>query len=83
MRRCIDFSVLRDLTDQDLKDIGVVLGDRRTILRAISELAGAAAATPQVHAGATVLERSDPQAKPWRGLDILNAAQHAITADQE
>jgi uncharacterized protein YjiS (DUF1127 family) len=37
----IDFSVLRDLTDQDLKDIGVVLGDRRKILRAISELAGA------------------------------------------
>jgi hypothetical protein len=25
----IDFSVLRDLTDQDLKDLGVVLGDRR------------------------------------------------------
>ena len=41
----IDFSVLRDLTDQDLKDIGVVLGDRRKILRAISELAGAAPAT--------------------------------------
>ena len=25
----IDFSVLPDLTDQDLKDLGVVLGDRR------------------------------------------------------
>ena len=25
----IDFAVLPDLTDQDLKDIGVVLGDRR------------------------------------------------------
>ena len=46
----IDFSALRDLTDQDLKDIGVVLGDRRKILRAISELAGAAPATSQVHA---------------------------------
>ena len=34
----IDFSVLRDLTDQDLKDLGVLLGDRRKILRAISEL---------------------------------------------
>src|SRR5262245_13882791 len=31
----IDFSVLPDLTDQDLKDLGVVLGDRRKILRAI------------------------------------------------
>ena len=46
----IDFSVLRDLTDQDLKDLGVVLGDRRKILRAISELAGAAPATSQVKA---------------------------------
>jgi len=36
----IDVSVLRDLTDQDLKDLGVVLGDRRKMLRAIRELAG-------------------------------------------
>jgi len=34
----IDFSVLPDLTDQDLKDLGVVLGDRRKILRAIANL---------------------------------------------
>ena len=42
----IDFSVLRDLTDQDLKDLGVVLGDRRKMLRAIAELAGAVTASP-------------------------------------
>ena len=34
----IDFSVLPDLTDRDLKDLGVVLGDRRKILRAIAKL---------------------------------------------
>src|SRR5262249_16684502 len=34
----IDFSVLRDLTDQDLKDLGIVLGDRRKMLRVIGEL---------------------------------------------
>ena len=34
----IDFSVLPDLTDQDLKDLGVVLGDRRKMLRAIANL---------------------------------------------
>jgi class 3 adenylate cyclase len=34
----IDFSVLPDLTDQDLEKIGVVLGDRRKILRAIAAL---------------------------------------------
>ena len=32
----IDISVLPDLTEQDLKDIGVLLGHRRKMLRAIS-----------------------------------------------
>jgi class 3 adenylate cyclase len=34
----IDLSVLPDLTDQDLEKLGVVLGDRRTIPRAIANL---------------------------------------------
>src|SRR5215469_4817169 len=35
----IDFSILGDLTDQDLEDLGVAsLGHRRKILRAIVEL---------------------------------------------
>jgi len=34
----VDLSVLRDLTEQDLKDLGVLLGHRRKILRAIAEL---------------------------------------------
>ena len=37
----IDTSVLPDLTDQDLKELGVSLGHRRKMLRAIAELAGA------------------------------------------
>ena len=54
----IDFSVLRDLTDEDLKELGVVLGDRRKLLRAMAELNGvdkgtpkpaATAATPAAH----------------------------------
>ena len=32
----IDLSVLPELTDQDLKELGIVLGDRRKILRAIA-----------------------------------------------
>jgi class 3 adenylate cyclase len=42
----IDFSVLRDLTDQDLKDLGIVLGDRRKLLRAIGELDAASLVAP-------------------------------------
>ena len=34
----IDVSVLPDLTDQDLKDIGVLLGHRRKMLRAIADV---------------------------------------------
>ena len=34
----IDTSVLRDLTDQDLKELGVSLGHRRKMLRAIANL---------------------------------------------
>jgi len=41
----IDLSVIRDLTEQDLKDLGVLLGHRRKILRAIAELPAAPAST--------------------------------------
>jgi len=34
----ISFSVLPDLTDQDLKEVGVSLGHRRQLLRAIAKL---------------------------------------------
>jgi class 3 adenylate cyclase len=34
----IDMPILRDLTDQDLKELGVLLGHRRKMLRAIAEL---------------------------------------------
>ena len=43
----IDVSVLRHLSDQDLKDIGIPLGHRRKLLAAIGELGGVAPATPE------------------------------------
>jgi hypothetical protein len=49
----IDFSVLPDLTDSDLKDIGVVLGDRRKILRAIAKLGETSVAPASVPAPAS------------------------------
>jgi class 3 adenylate cyclase len=44
----IDLSVLPDLTDQDLEKLGVLLGDRRKMLRAIHDFGGGsvAAAAP-------------------------------------
>jgi class 3 adenylate cyclase len=42
----IDLAALPYLTDQDLKDIGVLLGHRRVMLAAINKLADADAAAP-------------------------------------
>ena len=47
----IDVSVLRHLTDQDLKDISVPLGHRRKMLAAIAELQGATPSKPEPVAG--------------------------------
>jgi class 3 adenylate cyclase/predicted ATPase len=47
----IDVSVLRYLTDQDLKELGVSLGHRRRILTAIAELAATAAVPAQTSSG--------------------------------
>ena len=47
----IDFSILGDLTDQDLEKIGVApLGHRRKLLRAIAELSSVEKGTPAVTA---------------------------------
>jgi class 3 adenylate cyclase/predicted ATPase len=47
----IDASVLRDLRDQDLEKIGIPLGHRKKMLRAIAELGGAVLTTPQAVTG--------------------------------
>jgi hypothetical protein len=47
----INLAALRHLTDQDLKDIGVLLGHRRIMLAAIAELSGAPTATSKPPAG--------------------------------
>jgi predicted ATPase/class 3 adenylate cyclase len=45
VENAIDLSVVRDLTEQDLKELGVLLGHRRKMLRAITELKGEAQRT--------------------------------------
>ena len=49
----IDFSVLPDLTDQDLEKLGVVLGDRRKMLRAILNLEATNKSAPDIAVAAT------------------------------
>ena len=54
----IDFSVLSDLTDQDLRELGVVLGDRRKMLRAIAAL-GSSPSAPIIMASPVVAPSSE------------------------
>jgi class 3 adenylate cyclase len=63
----VDFAVLRDLTEQDLKDLGVKLGHRRKMLRAISELDQAA----HVPAALAATKPSARQEAERRQLSIL------------
>ncbi|WP_439369632.1 AAA family ATPase [Bradyrhizobium sp. DASA03120] len=75
----IDFSVLRELTDQDLKELGVVLGDRRKMLRAIADIDGiekGAATAPATAAQRRTPVTSEPisTATPPQ---ICTAAEHS------
>ena len=59
----IDFTILGDLTDQDLKDLGVAsLGHRRKLLRAIAALAITPAAAATIPAAAAPPPISEPVA---------------------
>jgi class 3 adenylate cyclase len=60
----ISFSVLSDLTDQDLKEIGVSLGHRRQFLREIANLdktAAAASSAPSLTAPPIAAPPVEPQ----------------------
>ena len=66
----IDGSVLRHLTDQDLKDMGVALGHRRKMLAAIGELSKAAGC------GATFPCRSGSEAPGYRRTAAAHGDVH-------
>ena len=66
----IDFSVLPDLTDQDLEKMGVVLGDRRKMLRAIACL------DADTDAGLVTVEAAAPA--PSSPLDAAERRQVTV-----
>ena len=64
----IDLSVLPDLTDQDLEKLGILLGDRRRMLRAIRELA---LDTPVTSRPPAVAEARPQDAAERRQLTVM------------
>ncbi|MCP1975475.1 MULTISPECIES: hypothetical protein [Bradyrhizobium] len=57
----VDISVLRHLTDQDLKELGVSLGHRRKMLAAIAELECGARVTSQLAAPSEPKRRDEAE----------------------
>jgi class 3 adenylate cyclase len=79
----IDISVLRYLTDQDLKDIGVLLGHRRKLLAAIAELAGVAVPTSLQHvvAGSTPQDTAERRQVTVMFSDIVGSTALSARMD--
>lgn len=75
----IDFSVLRDLTDQDLKEIGIALGDRRKLLRAISALDAVAVEQDAVPTSATASDGAERRQLTVMFCDLVGST--ALSAD--
>ncbi|CCE09686.1 RtsD [Bradyrhizobium sp. STM 3843] len=83
----IDFSILQDLTDKDLKqDLGIIpLGDRRKLLRAIAELAGAAPITPKHAPGSEPGQRDEAERRQVTVMfaDLVGSTALAAGMDPE
>ena len=78
----IDVSVLRHLTDQDLKDIGVPLGHRPKILAAVSDLGGTTPVTTEPAAGSSRRPKTPPSAARSRSCSLryFCSPQHTDSA---
>ena len=79
----IDLSVLRDITDQDLKDLGVVLGDRRKMLRAISELDAASPAAPATSTGPVSQDAAERRQVTVMFSDLVGSTALSARMDPE
>ena len=79
----IDASVLRDLTDQDLEKIGIPLGHRKKMLRAIAELGAAALATPQAPTGPNRQDTAERRRLTVMLCDLVGSTALSARLDPE
>ncbi|MFZ0525237.1 MAG: adenylate/guanylate cyclase domain-containing protein [Xanthobacteraceae bacterium] len=66
----IEFSILPDLTENDLEKLGVTLGHRKTLLRAIAALT-ATAQTPDIPITAAPVSVAPPREDELRQITVL------------
>src|SRR6202163_3586860 len=67
----IDLSVLSDLTDQDLEKLGIVLGHRRKMLRAIANLKDIEKSSSAIAAATAPSAQLQPDAAERRRLTVM------------
>jgi class 3 adenylate cyclase len=81
----IDVSVLRHLTDQDLKELGVSLGHRRKMLAAIAELGGAASFKSEAVAPSGPKPRDDAERRQLTVIftDLVGSTALSTKLDPE
>ena len=80
----IDSAVLPDLTDHDLEKLGVVLGDRRKILRAIRELGEASEmAQPRVGAELHLHDAAERRQLSVVFIDLVSSTELSARLDPE
>src|SRR6266404_6127744 len=76
----INASVLRDLTDQDLEKIGIPLGHRKKMLRAIAELSGV---TPQAVTGPNRQDTAERRHLTVMICDLVGSTALSVRLDPE
>src|SRR6202022_425968 len=79
----IDLSVLRDLTEQDLKDLGVLLGHRRKMLRAIAELKGDVLRTSQAGTQPAPRDGAERRQLTVMFCDLVGSSALSVRLDPE
>ena len=80
----IDSAVLPDLTDHDLEKLGIILGDRRKILRAIREVGEAGGTTqPRVGAEVHLHDAAERRQLSVVFVDLVSSTQLSAKLDPE
>src|SRR5215813_11878031 len=79
----IDLSVLPDLTDQHLEKLGVALGDRLKILRAIRELSVTTVAQPAASAAPVVQVGAERRQLTVMFCDLVGSTALSVELDPE
>ena len=83
VENAVDLSVIRDLTDQDLKELGVLLGHRRKILRATAGLRGAPPAGPPASSQTTPRDNAERRQLTVMFCDLVGSTALSAQLDPE